>query len=114
DTYKVSHRPAGPDLELLFGSSAKCVDRGDDDGMAVVAQARGELADRRRLPRAVDPDYEDDARLRAEGQPPARVGAHHLLDELLQPLHELAFVPRLARLELLHELAGGRNAHVGA
>ena len=51
-----------PDPELVDGRGAERVRRGEDDRPALAEVARGELADRRRLARAVDADDEDDRR----------------------------------------------------
>ena len=53
-------RPLGPDLELFAGGGAEGVRCGEADALALTHQAAGELADRRRLPRAVHPDDEHD------------------------------------------------------
>ena len=82
--------------------------------MAVVAKARRKLADGCGLSGAVHADHEDHRRLLAQSQSAAAVGGHHLLDELLEALDELALVRRLARLELLDELDGGGHADVRA
>jgi hypothetical protein len=66
---EVGLRPLGPDLELLLGRCAEGVRRAEDDGAAVLAQALGELADRGRLPSAVDADDEDDAGRAVEVEP---------------------------------------------
>ena len=72
----------GPDAELLLGRGAERVGRGDDDRVAVLAQAVRELADRRRLAGAVDADDEHDARLAGE------VDARRLAEELGDLLRE--------------------------
>ena len=51
-----------PDLELLLGRRTERVGRRDDNREPVLRELRRELADRRRLPRAVDADDEDHAR----------------------------------------------------
>ena len=55
-------RAFGPDPQLVDGGGAERVRGGEDDRPALADVARGELADRRRLARAVDPDDEHDRR----------------------------------------------------
>jgi len=60
--HEVGARALGPDLELLFGGGAKRVRGGQHDRASRLPEAMRELADRRRLAGAVDPDDEDDGR----------------------------------------------------
>ena len=94
-----------PDTELLLRRGTEGVGRGDDDGVAVLAQAVREFPDRRGLAGAVDADDEDDARL--AGEVDARRVAEelgHLLRQRLVEAREVA-----ARLEPSNEL--GRRGH---
>ena len=56
----------GPDLELLLGGCAKRVRRADEHRAPVLVELARELADRRRLPGAVDAHDEDHAGPRRE------------------------------------------------
>ena len=102
---EVGARPLGPDLELLLGRGAERVAGADEHRAAVLAQLLGELADGRRLARAVDADDEDHGRLRAERER-GRV-AEQQLDLLGQRLAEVAELA--AGLEPPHDL--GRRPH---
>ena len=75
----------------------------------MLVEVVGELADRRRLPGAVDADDEENARLVAHRERP-RLPEHRrrFLDERLGEIAGHA-----ARLEPLDELGGGRHADVG-
>ncbi len=53
-----------PDLELLDRGGAERVAGGEQDAVVLLLQPMGELADRRRLARAVDADHQDDVRAR--------------------------------------------------
>ena len=64
----VDLRPLGPDLQLLVGRRAERVGRSEDDREPVLAQLVGQLADRRRLAGAVDPDDQDHAGPLVDGQ----------------------------------------------
>ncbi len=102
--------PLSPDLQLLTGGRAKRVRRGDDDVALVFPQAKGELADGRRLARAVDADHEHDARSVVDGQRPRL--AEQPLDLLRERRVELAeFAPPAQPLD---EHVRGSHAHVGA
>ena len=97
-----------PDPELLLRGGTEGIRRGDDDGVAVLAQTERELADRRRLAGAVDADDEDHRRLAGE------VDARRLSEErrhlLRQGLVQVADVA--ARLEAPDELGRRRDADV--
>src|SRR5215212_1372312 len=99
----------GPDLELLLGGGAEGVCRAKYHRPPVVAQAVGELADRRRLTRAVDADHQDNARLPVQLKPRRLAEKdRRLLGQRLAEIADLA-----ARLEPLHELGRRRHADVG-
>ena len=102
--------PLRPDLELLAGGGAKRVRRRDDDGAAVLAQPKCELADRRRLSRPVDADDEHDARPVVDGQR-SRLSEQRL-DLFGQRRPELVEIAPLA--QPLDEDVRRRHAHVGA
>ena len=53
-----------PDLQLLDRGGAEGVAGGEEDAVILFLQPVGELADRRRLARAVDADDEDHVRAR--------------------------------------------------
>jgi hypothetical protein len=98
----------GPDAELLLCCGAERVCRGHDDGVTVLAEAVGELADRGRLAGAVDADHEDHRRL--AGQVDARrvtEERRHLLGERLVQVADVT-----ARLQALDELGRRRHADV--
>jgi hypothetical protein len=99
-----------PDLELLLRRRAKRVGGTDEHGAAMLRQLAGELADRRRLPCAIDADHEDHARLRSERK--RRRVAEERRDLLDQRLLEVT--GDAARLQPPHELRGGGNADVAA
>ena len=107
----VGLRPLGPDLQLLVRRGAKRVARGQDDREAVLAQLVGELADRRRLAGAVDPDDENHARPLVDGEARGAVALEQCGRLLDQGFGHVA--RELTRLEPLHELGRGGNAHVG-
>ena len=106
---EVSARTLRPDLELLFGGRAERVGRRDDDGMSVLCELRGELADRRRLAGPVDADDED------HGGPVLQVERRRLAEERRDLVRErIAELAELAaRLQPLHELRRRRNPDVG-
>ncbi len=97
-----------PDLELLLGGRAERVGGAQQDGAVVLAQLLRELADRRRLARAVDADDEDHGRLLAEVERPRL--AEHRRDLLLERLAQIAELA--AGLEPAHELRGRADADV--
>ena len=107
---EVRARPLRPDLELLLGRSAERVRRADEHRAPVLVKLAGELADRRRLPRAVDADDEDHARLGLERE--RRRLAEERLDLLDEGVLEIAGDP--ARLEPPHELGRRRDADVAS
>src|SRR5262249_42786371 len=80
----------------------------DDDGVTVLAQAVGQLADRRRLAGAVHADDEQDARLAGE------VDARRLAEEVGDFVGERLVKVRqvAARLEPADELSGRGDADV--
>ena len=98
-----------PDLELLLRGGAERVGGAEDDAQPVLAELRGELADRRRLARAVDADDEDHGRRRGHVQ--GRGLAEHRRDLLRQRLAEVAELA--ARLQPLDQLGRRRDADVG-
>ena len=102
--------PLRPDLELLAGRGTKRVRRSDDDIAFVLAQPEGELADRRRLARAVDADDEHDARPLVDGQ--HRRLSEQRLDLLLERRLELVEIPALP--QPLDENVRRRHAYVRA
>ncbi len=85
---EVGLRPLRPDLELLLGGSTERVGGPEEDTAVVLAELLGELADRRRLAGAVDPDDEDHARLRGDVQ--GRGLAEQVGDLLRERLAEVA------------------------
>ena len=97
-----------PDPELFFRGGAVRIGGRNDDGMPVLAQAVGELADRRRLTRAVDTDDEDHARLSRKPDP--RRFAEQLRDLLRKRVVQLAEVG--PTLEPPYELRRRRHADV--
>ena len=106
-----------PALELLDGRGAERVRRADDHRLPErLAQVPGELADGRRLARAVDADDEDDGRVRADVD---RVvaGAGELGEQLGEPLRERLAADEVAllrlALEALDHLGRRAGAHVG-
>ena len=101
----------GPDLELLLGGRAERVGGAEHDGVAVLAQALGELADRRRLAGAVDADDEDDARLARRTSSVRGLAEQRAISSASASFRS---VEVLARLEALHELGGRADADVGA
>src|SRR3954447_8067087 len=72
----------GPDLDLLLRRRAEGVARRDEHRVAVLGEPSRELADRRRLARAVDADDEDQAGTPVEFEAPGV--AEHRGDLLLQ------------------------------
>ncbi len=101
---EVRARPLGPDLELLLRRRAVRVRRGDEDGAAVLRELRGELADRRRLARAVDADDEDHGgRVREVERRRLAEKRGDLVGKVGDPA---------ARLEPLHELGRRADADV--
>src|SRR6185436_12774326 len=104
-------RPLRPDLELLLGRRAEGVGRADEHRAAVLRQLASELSDRRRLPRAVDADDEDDGRALG-GVPEYRRVAEERLDLLGERLTEITQLA--AGLEAPHELPRRGNSDVGA
>ena len=102
-----------PDLELLLRGGAERVRGGQHDRAAGLLEAVGELADRRRLPRAVDADDEDDRRRPIERQALLALDRDELGHDLLQPLDELLLARGLALLQALHDLDSRRDAAVG-
>ena len=105
---EVGARALRPDLELFLGSGAERVGRCDDDGVAMLRELRRELADRCRLPGAVDADDQDD------GRRPVHVQDRRLAEERRDFLDERCVqVTELAtRLEPAHELGGRGDADV--
>ena len=98
----------GPNLELLLGGRAESVSCAENHRAPVLAQAARELADRRRLARAVDANDQDHARLPAEAEPAGLAEeARGLLNEGFAEIAELA-----ARLEASDELRSRRHADV--
>ena len=59
---EIGSRPLCPDLELLLRSGPKRVAGADENATPVLTQLLRQLADRRRLSRAVDAHDEDDRR----------------------------------------------------
>ena len=110
--HEVGARALGPDLKLLLGSGAEGVGGREDDGAPRLAQPVRELADRRRLARAVDAHDEHDG-----GRPPERqallaVDADQVGHDLLQALEQRLAARGLARLQALDDLDRGRDAAV--
>src|SRR3954452_16420138 len=88
-----------PDGELLDGGGAEGVARRDEDLLAVVLEAVGELGDRGRLARAVDARDQDHGG--ADGavvdlRAGVQLLAEHLLDEDLDVAIDLLVEERLA------------------
>ena len=105
---EVRPRPLRPDLQLLLRRGPIGVGRGHDDRPAVLSEPRRELADRRRLARAVDADDEDHGGL--VGNVEDRSLAEelgYLLGQRRVQVRELA-----TRLEPPHELGRGADADV--
>src|ERR1041384_901248 len=95
----------GPAPELRLGRGTESVRSGDDDRAPVLAELRGELADRGRLAGAVDADDEDHARPLVEVEPTGF--AQHAGDLLLQAGGKVTVA---AGLEPLNELGGRGHA----
>ncbi len=105
---EVGARALRPDLELLLGGRAKRVGGPDEHRAPVLVQLARELADRRRLPRAVDADDEDHAGLGGQ------LERRRLAEERLDLADERVFeVPGdSARFEPPHELGCRGDADV--
>ena len=99
---------AGPDLQLLLRGRAERVGRAHEHRAAMLGELARELADRRRLPGAVDADDQDHARLAVERE--RRRLAEERLDLLDERLLQVA--GHAARLESADELCGRRHADV--
>ena len=99
-------RALAPDLELVDGRRAEGVGRGEQDRLALALVVGGELADRRRLARAVDADDEQDRRPLL-GDARRILARRQDLDNLL--LQERLEVFRRVDLLLLDALAHGRH-----
>ena len=76
--------PAGPDGELVGGRGAEGVAGGQEDRLALVLEPLGELGDRGRLARAVDPRDQVDRRLLGGDRQRARAWGR--LEQVLQLL----------------------------
>ena len=97
-------------ISSCSSAAARNVSAGaEDDGAAVLAQLLRELADRRRLARAVDADDEDHGRPRAERRA-SRGCAEQRLDLLGERLTEVGQLT--ARLEPPHDLGRRRHADI--
>ena len=106
---EVRPRALGPDLELLVGRGAERVGGADEDRTAVRREPVGELADRRRLARAVHADDEHDTRVLVDRQR-GRL-AEQRRDLLDQGVGEIVDVAALA--QSLDQLVRRGHAHVG-
>ena len=107
----------GPQRELLGGRGAKGVPRREQHRPAeLLLQVPGDLADRRGLAAAVDPDHEDHGRVLGEVDP-VPVEPRGLREQLPEAAREVLAAAQLAglglALELLDDHRGGRSADVG-
>ena len=103
--------PIGPDRQLVDGRGTKGVRSPDDDLLAEIAEAMGELADGRRLAAAVDPDDEDDRRGATE-RDLGRLGSHLAGHRGGQAGRDLRPVDNPPLLGLLAELVHQRKRRV--
>ena len=108
--------PLGPDRQLVGGGGAEGVAGGQEDRLPLVLEPLGELGDRGRLARAVDPGDQVDRRLRRRDGQRARPGVGEqglelALDERDQVLVGRPVGVRLA--DAVDDLVRGLHAHVG-
>src|SRR6185437_1752622 len=109
--------PLRPRLELLAGGGAERVVGADHARAAGLAQVPGDLADRRRLARAVHAAHEQDGRMGGDVDAGIARRRHQLGDDLLEPAGELLRGRQPAgvglRLEPLDDRDRGGDAAVG-
>ncbi len=100
-----------PDRELLPGRRPERVGRRQAHLLALSGEAFRELADRRRLARAVDADHHHDAGA-VRRQMQQLVGSEHR-DDLIAEQRNWVGAGRVVRLDARHEIGGALRPHVG-
>ena len=117
--HDVAAHALGPLGELLHGRGAKGVAGHHERRLAHLLEPPGDLADGRRLARAVHADHEDHGRLRGDVDALRLgiLGLEHAGDHVGELVHErlarLDLLGRAALLELVDDLDGAVHADVG-